>query len=75
MSIASVVVEIRNGASDEVLSCLARIPNISVFGMTDSQIVTVIEGDDAAVVENVLKEMQSIENVIGVYPVFVGENA
>ena len=33
-------------ASETVLGGLAQIPQISVFGMTENQIVTVIEGDD-----------------------------
>jgi nitrate reductase NapAB chaperone NapD len=73
MSIASAVVEIQNGAAENVLAGLAQIPKISVFGLTENQIVTVIEGDDADDVERVVKEVQSIEHVIGVYPVFIGE--
>lgn len=74
MSIASVVVEIKNGAGEGVLAGLARIPKISVFGMTENQIVTVIEGEDAGAVEKNLEQVRMMEDVIGVYPVFVGED-
>ena len=73
MSIASAVVEIKSGAAQAVLGGLAQISKVSVFGITDNQIVTVIEGDNPEDVERVVKEVQSIEHVIGVYPVFIGE--
>jgi nitrate reductase NapAB chaperone NapD len=73
MSIASAVVEIKSGSSEDVLAGLAQIPRISVFGMTEDQIVTVIEGEDADEVGRVVKQVQMLEHVIGVYPVFIGE--
>lgn len=74
MSISSVVVEIKNGASESVLGQLARIQHISVYGMTENQIVTVIEGDNLNAIEGILKEVQMMEDVAGVYPVYVGED-
>ena len=74
MSIASVVVEIQNGANQGVMAHLASIPKVTVYGATENQIVTVIEGDSPAAVEHILKEVQNLENVLGVYPVYVGED-
>lgn len=73
MTITSVVVEIKNGSSESVLGRLARIPQISVYGIKDNQIVTVVESGAAHGVEDILKEVQLIEEVTGVYPVFVGD--
>ncbi len=74
MPIASAVVEILNGTSETVLAQLARIPRVSVYGVKENQIVTVIEGPTINDVDAAVKEVSKIEEVIGVYPVFVGEH-
>lgn len=74
MSIASVVVEIRSGSGQNVLAHLALMPTISVYGMTENQIVTVVEGSGPVAVEGVLKEVQMLDDVLGVYPVFINED-
>jgi nitrate reductase NapAB chaperone NapD len=74
MSIASVVVEIEDGADQGVMEHLTKIPRISVYGMTKNQIVTVIEGESPAAVQDTLKELQGLDNVLGVYPVYVGDD-
>lgn len=73
MPIASAVVEIQDGTSDTVLGRLARIPRISVYGVKENQLVTVIEGDTMNDVNDVVQEVSRIEEVIGVYPVFAGD--
>lgn len=72
MTISSAVVEIRNGSSENVLNSLARIENVSVFGIKDNQIVAVIEDRDIWGMQDTMKKIYSIENVIGVYPVYAG---
>lgn len=67
MTIASVVVEIKRGTGEGVLAGLSRIRQISVFGVTENQIVIVINGPDSETVQRVKKEVQLIENVISVY--------
>jgi len=73
MSVASVVVEIKEGSSDTVLGSLARIPQISVYGVKENQIVTVIEGDTIKDVDATVRQISQLEAVIGVYPVFAGD--
>jgi nitrate reductase NapAB chaperone NapD len=72
MPITSVIVEIKDGSSEKVLAHLARMPQVSVYGMKDSQIVTVIEDSAPAAVDAVVLQISGLEEVIGVYPVYVG---
>ncbi len=74
MPIASAVVEIQDGTSETVLGKLARIPEISVFGIKESQIVTVIEGRSPRDVDAVVKQIMTLDEVLGVYPVFAGSH-
>ncbi len=71
--ISSLIVEVKMGSCEAVLKSLARIPAVSVFGVKENQIVTVVEGDDLKVVEETIKELYFIEKVTGVYPVFSGD--
>jgi len=72
MAISSAVVEIRNGSGETVLNSLARIENVSVFGIKDNQIVAVIEDRDIWGIQDTMKKIYGIENVVGVYPVYAG---
>jgi nitrate reductase NapAB chaperone NapD len=72
MPIASVIVEIEEGAEETVLGGIARVPEASVFGIKNNQIVTVIDGKDAGEMESVMRTLAALEKVIGVYPVFSG---
>ncbi|RJR13251.1 hypothetical protein C4588_01165 [Candidatus Parcubacteria bacterium] len=73
MAVASVIVEFENGTGEAVLNSLARINNVSVYGVKDNQIVTVIESDDIKSVEDTIKALYAVDKVIGVYPVFAGD--
>ena len=73
MAVASVIVEIEGDFSEAVLSSLAKIHNASVYGIKENQIVTVIEGDTPHTIEETIKQLYSLEGVIGVYPVFAGD--
>jgi nitrate reductase NapAB chaperone NapD len=72
MPIASVIVEVREGSSETVLGSLARIPQASVYGTKENQIVTVIEEGTPAAIDAVVLQISALEDVIGVYPVYVG---
>ncbi|MHB1011805.1 MAG: chaperone NapD [Desulfobacteria bacterium] len=72
MVISSAVVEIRNGSGETVLNGLARIENVSVFGIKDNQIVAVIEDRDIRGIHDTMKKIFGIESVVGVYPVYAG---
>jgi nitrate reductase NapAB chaperone NapD len=74
MPIASAVVDIKDGSCEAVLGRLARIPRISVYGVKENQIVTVIEGPTINDVDATVKEVSMLDEVIGIYPVFVGED-
>ena len=65
MAVTSVIVETEEGGSEAVLSSLALLENVSVFGVKDNQIVTVIEGDDMGVVDETMRRFYTIEKVIG----------
>lgn len=67
------IVEIRDGSSEAVMSSLANIANVSVFGIKDNQIVAVIEGSDPVSVDETMKALFAIEDVTGVYPVYAGD--
>jgi nitrate reductase NapAB chaperone NapD len=67
------IVEIREGCSEAVMSSLAAISNLSVYGIKDNQVITVVEGDSTATVEETMKVLLGIENVTGVYPVYAGD--
>lgn len=73
MAVASVIVEVEDLSCEAVLNGLAGFNNISVYGIKDNQIVTVIEGDDMKSIEDTIKALYEIDKVIGVYPVFGGE--
>ncbi len=75
MSIAGIIVEVQNGAEASVLTGLARIPQISVYGVKENQIVTVIEGDNAASVNDTVSRVSLFDGVLGVYPVSISEDA
>jgi nitrate reductase NapAB chaperone NapD len=75
MSIAGIIVEVQNGAEASVLTGLAQIPQISVYGVKENQIVTIIEGDNAASVNDTVSRVSLFDGVLGVYPVTISEDA
>ena len=72
MAIASVIVEIEDGASDAVLGSIAQIARATVYGIKENQIVTVIEGGDSSAIDEVIGQLSGLDKVIGVYPVYAG---
>jgi nitrate reductase NapAB chaperone NapD len=73
MAIASVIVEIEDGASDAVLGGIAQIARATVYGIKENQIVTVIEGGDSREIDEVIRQLSGLDKVIGVYPVYAGD--
>ncbi len=74
MAIASMIIEIEDGAEERVLPELGKIPGVGVYGVKGRQIVTVIEGDTFAHVNDIVKTVSLIERITGVYPVYAGEH-
>jgi len=70
MPIASAVVEIQEGLGEAVLGSLALMPEVSVYGVKENQIVVVMDGDSMGVIEQSIRKMQILEGVTGVYPVY-----
>jgi len=73
MAIASVIVEIEDGASDAVQGSIAQIARATVYGIKENQIVTVIEGGDSREIDEVIRQLSVLDKVIGVYPVYAGD--
>lgn len=73
MPVASVIVEVEEGTGEAVLNSLSKIDNVSVYGIKDNQIVTVIEGNELEELEDTISILYSLNNVIGVFPVFSGD--
>ena len=70
MPIASAVVETEEGLIGAVLGILALMPEVSVYGVKENQIVVVMDGDSIGVIEESIRKMQRLEGVTGVYPVY-----
>jgi len=73
MPVTSVVIEVQDGVSEDILGRLALLSNVNVYGMKENQIVTVIEGESAVEVDDTVRTIQSLVGVVGVYPVYSGE--
>lgn len=72
MAVAGMVVEIREGSSEAVLHSLALVEDVTVYGIKDNHIITVMEADDLAAMEVMLNDIHAIEGVMGVFPVYAG---
>jgi nitrate reductase NapAB chaperone NapD len=70
MNVTSVVVEIQPGMSGAVLHSLALIEKASVYGFKDDKIVVVLESSTPDELEKLNTDLQSIEYVTSVNPVF-----
>lgn len=73
MPVTSVVIEVQDGVSEDILGRLALLSNVNVYGMKENQIVTVIEGESAIEVDDTVRTIQALAGVVGVYPVYSGE--
>jgi len=73
MAIASVVVATEAGAVEAVLAELSRLPDTEVHGSKENQIVTVIEAASVAALTEGMQRLAAVERVIGVYPVYAGQ--
>lgn len=70
MAIASVIVATEAGAADAVEADLGRLPNTTVYGSKDNEIVTVIEAETVAALTEGLQRLATVDRVVGVYPVY-----
>ncbi len=70
MEVTGIIVQLEESARDGLLKTLADMPHISIYSVKDNQIVLVIDTDDIYVLTQKTKEIQEMNGVIGVYPVF-----
>ncbi|MEW6594599.1 MAG: chaperone NapD [Thermodesulfobacteriota bacterium] len=70
MAIASVIVAAEAGAVEAVEADLGRLPNTTVYGSKENEIVTVIEAESVAALTDGLQRLAAVERVVGVYPVY-----
>lgn len=75
VAIAGVIVAIEDGSIEQVLPRLGALSGVSVFGVKDDQIVTVVEAQTPAAVDGIVRTVAELERVVGIYPVFPGDGA
>jgi len=74
MTIASVVVATEDGAMEAVRTSLLGLPGTEVYGAKGNEIVTVLEAASPAELSAGLARLADLERVIGVYPVYAGND-
>jgi nitrate reductase NapAB chaperone NapD len=70
MAVASFVAEIETGMGEAVLKGLALLDQVSVYGVKENRIVVVVEAASLHAIEDIMKRIQAIGHVTGLYPVF-----
>lgn len=72
MPVTSLIVESLPGEAATTWTTLAHVDGVSVHGMKEEQIVTVIEGESISEIDTIMRKIQALEGVVGVYPVYTG---
>ncbi len=75
MSIAGTVVEIRDNTGERALGRLAKIPHVSIYGIKGERIVAVVEGPTPKTLDDAIKSVALLDEVIRVYPVYVADDS
>jgi nitrate reductase NapAB chaperone NapD len=70
MNITSLIVEIEPGTSEAVLYSLALLERVTVYGIKDERIVLVLEDESPADIEQHVKQIEAIQHVSGISPVY-----
>jgi nitrate reductase NapAB chaperone NapD len=70
MAILSVVVQVQASRGEAVSEGLAAISGVNIYGIRDDQVVTVLEGEDMAGVDALVREIMVVPDVLGVFPVY-----
>ncbi len=74
MSLAGTVVEIRNDTGEKALAGLAKMPHISIYGIKGDRIIAVIEGPTLNTVDEAIRSVERLDEVICVYPVYLADD-
>jgi nitrate reductase NapAB chaperone NapD len=77
MTVAGILVETVPGAEPRVAARLARMPGLTLAGSDgDRRIAAVFEARDGATLEDLFQGLlRADEEILGVFPTFVGEDA
>lgn len=70
MDIISIIVKVKEEFCDALIKVFEDMPHVKVFGIKGNQIVLILDTDDTHVVAHKTKDIQEMDGVIGVYPVF-----
>jgi nitrate reductase NapAB chaperone NapD len=75
MVIAGVVIQTRPGAAGDVAARLAAVPGLTIHaGDGESRLAAVWSADTAAALETAAEQLVSgADDIVGVFPTFVGE--
>lgn len=64
------IVEVQPACCDGLAKVICGKPHIRLHGVKDNQIVLILDTEDIHVIAHSTKEINEIEGVVGVYPVF-----
>lgn len=70
MDIISIIVQVKEGSHDTLLRTFEAMSHIGVHGIMSNQIVLSLDTDDIHVLAQTTREIQDMEGVLGVYPIF-----
>ncbi len=64
------IVQVKEGFHDTLLRVFEAMPHISIHGIRSNRIVLMLDTDDIHVLAQTTREIQDMEGVLGVYPIF-----
>ncbi len=70
MDFISMIVQVKEEFHDTLLRAFEVMPHIGVYGIMSNQIVLALDTDDIHVLAQTTREIQDMEGVLGVYPIF-----
>jgi len=70
MAVISVIVQAHDDCGGLVSEGLSSLTGVSVYGIKEDQVVTVLEGDNMEDVNVLMRQIRDIPEVIGVFPVY-----
>jgi len=70
MNVTGLIVEFEPGMGEAVFQGLALLDSVTVYGVRDNKIVVVIEAESVHAIGGHLKEIEKIDYVTGLSPVY-----
>jgi nitrate reductase NapAB chaperone NapD len=68
----SIVVKVKEGCCDSLTRIFEGMSHVRVFSIKGNEIVLILDTEDMHVVSHMTKDIQEMDGVIGVYPLFSG---